>query len=876
MKDLKNKFNKILLALSAFIFAGSVFVFAGKNDRKPNLGEAYRRDFKGEGRVIAIIDTGADINHGDFKITDESYVKLKEEDVNKLIGKYGLKGKYVSPKIPYIRDYYGADNDIFSRDEHGMHVAGIAGANGNVKGVAPEAQLLLMKVFPDDGLNEDLDSEAYYVEAMRDAIKLGADVINLSLGTGAGTEKFVGQAVKDVIKEARAAGIVVNVAAGNNGYFGFNQAYPKAENPDYGVIAMPALLEDVVGVGSVEGERISSTNILVDGKYYPYQIARADSLSYYDPMPYGSDIELVNVGFGTDGEYKDLDVEGKIVIAMRGKKSFRQLQNIARKNNARGIIIYNNEKNPDELFELDGAEFSLPVAVMRYKDGLAISDKKYINILKDPIDRDNENFGKLSKFSPWGLSNEGRLKPDLLAPGGSILSLDNHNDYKRMSGTSMATPYISGVSALIKQRLVETYPKKLEGLELSNMISRILISSARPMEEDGQLISSRKQGSGLVDIKGAVSAQVIAYMSEDAVNLNLGNVDNFIELKLVLENISNKSLELTGKYRLLVDRVKDGRFTMTSNVVKEGGVEKLVLGAFEKKTLAYKIDISDIDLSQYMKNGYFIDGFLTFDYGQDKSGVGVSFTSFKGDFEALDCLEKPVYEKNPEDLTYYDKGSNENDFTHLASSIKVNGEEVAVVLGENTDKRGENRSFDSSHIAISPNEDHNYESMDFIFTILRSFEKINIDILDDKGKLIDSYSASHRIEFLKSYYGSDGRNKKSMPVWTYVPKKGISDGKYRAEISIERFGGQSKKEISYDFYIDTKPPKLDSYEIVDKKLQLKCRDELSGIKLVQVTKNGKNLKMEADGSYKINQDDIKGLSVILVDWAGNVFGGALK
>lgn len=134
MKDLKNKFNKILLALSVFIFAGSVFVFAGKNDRKPNLVEAYRRDFKGEGRVIAIIDTGADINHGDFKIIDESYVKLKEEDVNKLIGKYGLKGKYVSPKIPYIRDYYGADNDIFSRDEHGMHVAGIAGANGNVKG----------------------------------------------------------------------------------------------------------------------------------------------------------------------------------------------------------------------------------------------------------------------------------------------------------------------------------------------------------------------------------------------------------------------------------------------------------------------------------------------------------------------------------------------------------------------------------------------------------------------------------------------------------------------------------------------------------------------------------------------------------------------
>lgn len=61
-----------------------------------------------------------------------------------------------------------------------------------------------------------------------------------------------------------------------------------------------------------------------------------------------------------------------------------------------------------------------------------------------------------------------------------------------------------------------------------------------------------------------------------------------------------------------------------------------------------------------MKNGYFIDGFLSFTYGVNKPELNLGFTSFKGDFESLKIIEKPIYDSQENLPTYFSK---ENEFT---------------------------------------------------------------------------------------------------------------------------------------------------------------------------------------------------------------------
>lgn len=107
--------------------------------------------YKGEGMVIAVIDTGFDYTHKDFQTIDEENVKITKDLADNDIKNLGY-GKYFSEKIPYGYNYADGNDEIKNEDQiHGMHVAGIALANGEIKGVAPEAQLLAMRVADKNG-----------------------------------------------------------------------------------------------------------------------------------------------------------------------------------------------------------------------------------------------------------------------------------------------------------------------------------------------------------------------------------------------------------------------------------------------------------------------------------------------------------------------------------------------------------------------------------------------------------------------------------------------------------------------------------------------------------------------------------------------------
>lgn len=214
--------------------------------------------YKGEGMVIAIIDSGVDPSHKDFVISEGTEVALTKEYVESL----DLPGKYFTEKVPYGYNYFDLNDEILDlgpgASEHGMHVAGTAAANGNpeeggIKGVAPEAQILAMKVFSNDPTFSSTYDDIY-MDAIDDAIKLGADVLNMSLGSTAG---FVVKesAVNRTITRAVENGIVCSISAGNAAQFGNGADLPYKENPDIGLVGSPGISEDSIQVAGIENSK---------------------------------------------------------------------------------------------------------------------------------------------------------------------------------------------------------------------------------------------------------------------------------------------------------------------------------------------------------------------------------------------------------------------------------------------------------------------------------------------------------------------------------------------------------------------------------------------------------------------------------------------
>lgn len=424
---------------------------------------AWAKGIKGQGTIVAVLDSGFDVNNKDMVITEPSRAKLGESEARTIIDQIGY-GQYINVKFPYAYNYFDKNDDVYeynTNTSHGVHVSGTVGANGFIKGVAPEAQILAMRVFSNDPLNPSVQ-DYHYVKAFDDAVKLGADVINMSLGSSASfydENNLTNLAITNAVEN----GIVFAVAAGNDGA---SLSNPTGKTPDYGTVGAPSVYKDALSVASINNNWLSQQDVILAGdKKIPYGVsgtAKVDGLK-------GKEFELGYVGLGykytsetdktlipVDDKYANVELEGKVALIQRGGSTFTEKVLGAQKRGAVAAIVFNSEVGGDAIMGmiLDNT-VNIPALFVGFNDGLHLTEEQLVKFASEKYDVTNPAGGQMSDFSSWGSTPSLNLKPEITAPGGSIYSHANDNEYYMMNGTSMATPHVAGGMALVKQYINE-------------------------------------------------------------------------------------------------------------------------------------------------------------------------------------------------------------------------------------------------------------------------------------------------------------------------------------------------------------------------------------------------------------------------------------
>ena len=628
-------------------------------DAQPNMvttqklaGSALAWDagFTGAGMRIAIIDTGLDIDHPSFvdevPLTETSLTIAEIASVLENLNAYkqyaGLTAAalYNSVKVPFRFNYVDQDLDVThdndSAGDHGTHVAGIAAANKidttDVVGVAPEAQLIAMKVFGKNG-------GAYWddiVAAIEDCYWLNVDSINMSLGSPSGftwesddlTKHFV-----EVMARIEESDMIASVSAGNSYSAGcsnfwyeylvatglysyFPELVPghnQTQDPANGVVSSPATFIGATVVASLENNTTASEVMVAtngekthtflfgdNGTYFAYYLG-----GYADGQNHEYEYVMIP-GVGNASDFEGIDVTGKIAVVQRGEIAFTEKETNAANAGAIGCIIYDNVEAA--LFYAQSAGM-IPVVTITLADGLVLKELagddgigtlivRYNNV----VITENPDKGLMSDFSSWGVTPDLRLVPDITSYGGNIYSTYTDGDYGIMSGTSMSAPHIAGMSALVLQYLRGSDYAVLQNEGDYHLVAEaLLMSTAVPVyEPSGVLYSPRKQGAGNANIYSAITSPVYLTVNGGEPSVSFGDDDaknGVYTFSFEFNNLTDKEQAYRLDGIVLTDQYHEGFYELTG--VKLMGETSRELDA----DVAFSVPGIDPSVADYNKDG---------------------------------------------------------------------------------------------------------------------------------------------------------------------------------------------------------------------------------------------------------------------------------
>ena len=814
--------------------------------------------YQGEGMVIAIVDSGLEIGHPLFAQAPTTPA-LAKNDLENVLASKNLKAEekksgitasqvYKTAKVPFAFDY--ADNDLDvapnGAGDHGTHVAGIAAANAgvvaDVVGVAPQAQILAMKVFSSSGSNGATWDDI--LAAADDAVALGADVINMSLGSTCGFSTPEGEeGVAEVLNNIAESGVMLSISAGNeySAALGtrIGKGHALTQNPDYGTVASPSSYSEPLSIASVEkadsidscyltvGERKVAFNDTVEDK--TVENVKDDSPSFRSLA--GKELEYVVVpNAGEVKDYDGLSVEGKIALVSRGSVEYNAKKNAAKEAGAIGILVYNNE--PGMLYmQMDN--YDLPSAFISQADGKALAavaeGNRKLTVSASYGKVDNPTSGEMSDFSSWGVTPELTLKPDLTAPGGNIKSATTGSGYTTKSGTSMSAPFVSGAMALVKQ-YVEQKNYAFTETDKANLVSNLLMSTADLLMAGTAPYSPRKQGAGSVNIAAATSTKAyLTAVGGGRPKVELGDdvqKSGKYTVQFEIHNLSDEALTYTIGGYIQTDAQEVTKQTKGQDVhqvtelpylLGKIDAKTVTVAGGETETVSVSVSLTQAN-KEYLKgfeNGTYIEGFVTLTPESDtQPTLSIPYMGFYGDW-----TKAPIIDATDYGDVLNDKENNWSQaYVNTAASSSLEGT-VNTYLGDNPYHDGQ--PYSSERNAISPNEDDYMDTLSFVYTgLLRNVKALNYEIKD--AKTGDVYY-SNKVDYeTKSVYSSNyyqivpaGASDYDKFSWDGTKKDGYAKVPNNTkvivtitgELAYERNGSNNAKDSwSFPITIDTEEP----------------------------------------------------------------------
>ncbi len=608
----------------------------------------------GSGTVIAVLDTGITVGHEAFtpsKVPADA--ALNKTKVNFCKASFGLNGAYLNQKIPYTCDYTTGLADISPADSHGTAVASVAAGNNGADftGAAPNAQILGMKVFNSNGYT---DSSIYFA-AMEEAYLLGADVINLSLGSQNGFSfdyELETQLYGNIFKKLKDEGVFVFCAAGNEASEGY----------------------------------------------------KSYAMNHYTAAKH---VDAVTAGYADYG-------------------------------------VLNNPAS--------------------YTDSIAVA-----------CATDSGDYLCVSDFSCWGVTPSLDLKPEITAVGENVICAhDGADNYAYYSGTSIATPAISGAFAAIKSDMLKETANYTDA-ELYDTIYDRVLSSATPIYDDiGIPCSPRRQGGGIPNYTSFTAA--VAAFDEPVMSIGDDPAKSgTFKFKTVLEKEADKALTFSlGKaytlcdkhvsyggayYNTLTSRALEATVAVSADLSSSNGVYTVPKGV-KRVELTFTVTLKQaaLDYLAAYVNGGFVEGYIYLNLNGKSNVIKQTFMGFYGDWCAAPAFEAHDWDAVVNAMADLDKdGKDPNRYTEMLDmdvgfneGYLSNGEELIGYLGDNLYDWIE---FDSSRMAFaSAGNNGNCLSDSFTFypSLLRNVKQITMTVSD--AKTGDVYYVDNTIYGVKNFY----------------------------------------------------------------------------------------------------------------------------
>ena len=517
----------------------------------PEVWDTY--EATGEGITIAVIDTGIDYTHanfggpGDPAVYDANDTEVIEEGTfptEKVIGGHDFAGTVYNPCADPPLEPAIPDPDPLDVNGHGSHVAGSAAGigvevDGEVEigpGVAPDASLYALKVFGDIAGCTNVTSDA--IEWALDPNGDGStddhvDVINMSLGAIFGSPSDP-SAVSS--QNAAEMGVIVVAAAGNAGPAAYVLDSPSVA-PD--AISVAASFDGGFTVLGIEVEAPAS----IAGVYEAAESAIGVSLDEIDPItgslvvadPLEACTELTNAA----------EMAGNIALVQRGTCTFAEKHLNVQAAGAVAIVVYNNVEGPPINMGGDSTGIEIPGVMVSMEDGELFKDTieggqdVVVTVSAEIIIPKPEVADTIASFSSRGPGHGGStFKPDVTAPGVGIQSTLVGTGFEGglNSGTSMATPHVAGVAALMRQLHPDLSPVAIKAM-IQN--STVTANSGGPGTETPYPLAF--QGTGVV--RADQAAGLSSFASPGGVSFGRVNPasTNTVSVRFRVTNLSDQA-----------------------------------------------------------------------------------------------------------------------------------------------------------------------------------------------------------------------------------------------------------------------------------------------------------------------------------------------